>query len=77
MDADPATVVGVLKQMKAKGKGIIGMKILGQGEMRNRVDEALQYALAQPVIDCFTIGAENVAELQDLIKRIPEASVRA
>lgn len=77
MDADPATVVGVLKQMKAKGKGIIGMKILGQGEMRNRVDEALHYALAQPVIDCFTIGAENVAELQDLIKRIPEASVRA
>lgn len=77
MDADPATVVGVLKQMKAKGKGIIGMKILGQGEMRNRVDEALRYALDQPVIDCFTVGAENVAELQDLIKRIPEASVRA
>jgi aryl-alcohol dehydrogenase-like predicted oxidoreductase len=77
MDADPATVIAVLKRMKARGKGIIGMKILGQGEMRNRVDEALQYALAQPVIDCFTIGAENVAELQDLIKRIPEASVRA
>jgi len=77
MDADPATVLGVLKQMKAKGKGIIGMKILGQGEMRNRVDEALQYALARSELDCFSIGAENVSELQDLIKRIPEASVRA
>lgn len=77
MDADPATVIGVLKQMKAKGKGIIGMKILGQGEMRNRADEALQYALTRSELDCFTIGAENVTELLDLIKRIPEASVRA
>src|SRR5438445_6975616 len=33
MDADPQTVVGVVKEMKASGKGIIGMKILGQGEM--------------------------------------------
>ena len=77
MDADPATVIGVLKQMKAKGKGIIGMKILGQGEMRNRVDEALQYALGRSELDCFTIGAENVTELMDLLKRIPEASVRS
>src|SRR5262250_1125953 len=36
MDADPATVVSVLKQMKASGKAVVGMKILGQGDMRNR-----------------------------------------
>ena len=36
MDADPATVVSVIKEMKAAGKGIIGMKILGQGDLRNR-----------------------------------------
>src|SRR5207253_3420526 len=36
MDADPATVVSVMKEMKAAGKGLIGMKILGQGDMRNR-----------------------------------------
>src|SRR5437867_297196 len=29
MDADPNTVLAVLKEMKAAGKGIIGMKILG------------------------------------------------
>ena len=32
MDADPATVVGVLKEMKTAGKAIVGMKILGQGD---------------------------------------------
>src|SRR5437870_12877042 len=31
MDADPATVIPVLKQMKASGKAVVGMKILGAG----------------------------------------------
>lgn len=76
MDADPNTVLGVLRQMKDSGKGIIGMKILGAGRLRNKVDEALQYALAQDVVDCFTIGAENREELSGLIRKIPAASVR-
>jgi 1-deoxyxylulose-5-phosphate synthase len=77
MDADPQTVVSVLKEMKAAGKGIIGMKILGQGKLRDTVDTALQYALAQGVLDCFTIGAESIAEMKDLVAKIPAASVRA
>lgn len=76
MDADPATVVDVLKTMKRNGKGVIGMKILGAGQLRGRVDEALQWALAQEVLDCFTIGAESPAELKDLLVRIPAASTR-
>lgn len=77
MDADVPTVFSVLKEMKAKGKGIIGMKILGQGKLRDRVDMALQYALAQDVLDCFTIGAESIAEMKDLLAKIPPASTRA
>ncbi len=74
MDADPETVVGVLRQMKASGKGIIGMKILGQGDLRTRQDEALKYALSLGVLDAFTIGAENKAEQEDLIRRIGAAA---
>jgi aryl-alcohol dehydrogenase-like predicted oxidoreductase len=73
MDADPATVIGVLKQMKASGKGIVGMKILGQGDMRNRQDDALKYALSLGVLNAFTIGAENRGEQEDLIRRIAAA----
>ena len=76
MDADPNTVISVLRKMKQKGKGVIGMKILGAGELRGRPDEALQFALAQDVLDCFTIGCENPNEFQDLLKRIPAASTR-
>ena len=73
MDADPATVVGVLREMKAAGKAVVGMKILGQGELRNRQDEAIKYALSLGVLDAFTIGAESKAEQEDLMRRISAA----
>lgn len=76
MDAEVPVVLKILQDMKAKGKGIIGMKILGAGHFRNKVDEALQYALAQVYMDCFTIGSENIDEFKDLTKRIPAASIR-
>ncbi|MGH9504604.1 MAG: aldo/keto reductase [Terriglobales bacterium] len=74
MDADPDTVVSVLREMKAAGKGIVGMKILGQGDLRDRQDEALKYALSLGVLDAFTIGAESKAEQEDLIRRISAAA---
>jgi 1-deoxyxylulose-5-phosphate synthase len=73
MDADPDTVVSVIKEMRAKGKGIIGMKILGQGAMRDRQDEALNFALGLNLLDAFTIGAESRSEQEDLIRRIAAA----
>ncbi len=73
MDADPPTVASVLKEMKAAGKAVVGMKILGQGTLRNRQDEAIKCALSLGVLDAFTIGAESKAEQEDLIKRIAAA----
>jgi aryl-alcohol dehydrogenase-like predicted oxidoreductase len=70
MDADPDIVVATLWEARASGKGIVGMKILGQGDLRTRQDEALKYALSLKVLDAFTIGAENAAEQDDLIRRI-------
>jgi aryl-alcohol dehydrogenase-like predicted oxidoreductase len=74
MDADPDTVVSVIREMKAAGKGIVGMKILGQGDLRNRQDEAIKYALSLGLLDAFTIGAENKSEQQDLMRRIAAAA---
>src|SRR5213594_123202 len=73
MDAEPDTVISVLREMKASGKGVIGMKILGQGALRDRQDEALRFALGLGVLDAFTIGAESIAEQNDLTKRIAAA----
>lgn len=73
MDADPKTVISVLREMKAAGKGVIGMKIFGEGQLRDRPDEMLRFALGLDCVDCFTIGAESREEMADLIKRIPRA----
>jgi len=73
MDADPDTVLKVVKKMRADGKGIVGMKILGQGDLRDRPAEAIRYALATGVLDAFTIGAESRKEQDDLTHKIAAA----
>ncbi len=70
MDSDVPTVLGILRQMKAQGKGIIGMKILGAGQLRHRMDEALRYAQSLDCIDAFTIGCENRDELNGVLRRL-------
>jgi hypothetical protein len=50
------------------------MKILGQGDLGKRQDEALKFALSLGLLDAFTIGAESKAEQEDLIGRISSAA---
>lgn len=76
MDAEVPIVVDVLKDMKKKGKSIIGMKLFGAGELTDKLDECLQYALGQDFVDCFTIGQEDRGQMEDLMTRIPAASTR-
>jgi hypothetical protein len=44
--------------------------------LRDKADECLQFALSLDCVDCMTIGSESHAELGDLVKKIPAASVR-
>jgi aryl-alcohol dehydrogenase-like predicted oxidoreductase len=74
MDSDPETVASVLREMRASGKAVIGMKILGQGALRDRQDEAIRYALGMGLLDAFTIGAESIDEQKDLMHRISLAA---
>ncbi|HWR13205.1 MAG TPA: aldo/keto reductase [Terriglobales bacterium] len=74
MDADPDTVVSVMREFKKNGKALVGMKILGAGALRKRQDEAIKYALSLGLLDAFTIGAENKDEQMDLMRRIQAAA---
>jgi aryl-alcohol dehydrogenase-like predicted oxidoreductase len=76
MDAKKETVTPILEGMKKSGKGIIGMKIFGEGKLRDRADEMLSYVLKLACVDSFVIGVESREELDDLIKRIRKANVR-
>ncbi len=77
MDGPPKEVVGVLRQMRASGKAVVGMKILGQGDMSRRQDQALDYALGLDVLNAMTIGAESFAQQNDLVRRISRVPAQA
>ena len=70
MDSDPQTVIGILRQMKKDGKGIIGMKVFGAGQLTRRMDEMLRFQTSLDCVDCFTIGCENRGELDGVLKRL-------
>jgi len=75
MDADPATIVALLRQMKQAGKGVIGMKILGAGRLSGEVDRALAFAGKLDVLDAFTIGFGAPAQFDEVARKLPSLSV--
>ena len=76
MDADVPKVQEVLTRMKKNGKAIIGMKVYGRGQLADKKDECLEFQTGSGLTDHFTLGIENYEQLQDILKRFPEASVR-
>ncbi len=59
-DKKPDEVASVLEEMHAAGKGIVGMKILGEGRIKTpeRKDASLRYVLGLGTVDAFIIGFE-------------------
>lgn len=74
MDADPATVISVLRDMKKAGKGVIGMKILGAGKLTHDVNRAIEHAAKLDCLDTFTIGFTSRRQLDEVITRLPRVS---
>lgn len=75
MDASPAEVMAVLKKAHDSGKGIIGMKIFGEGRFtdESQREKSVQFAIDSNNIDCMTIGMttiEQVEENVNLVMRI-------
>jgi hypothetical protein len=64
-----------LKLMRAKGRGIIGMKIIGEGRFTNPEDreKSIRFAMQPGLVDCITIGFKSVAEVDEAIQRINSA----
>jgi predicted aldo/keto reductase-like oxidoreductase len=76
---DVSPVVTELKAMKAKGRGVIGMKIIGNGEFVNAEDreKSIRFAMSRPEIDSVVIGFKNRDEVDEAIRRINSALAEA
>lgn len=78
MDGPPDQVVPVLKKLHAAGKGVIGMKIIGEGRLRNddaRRDASVKFALHLGCVDILNIGFEKVSEIDDFAARVRKVPV--
>jgi predicted aldo/keto reductase-like oxidoreductase len=74
-DKKPDEVVSELEEMHAAGKGVIGMKILGEGAFKEpeRRDASLRYVLGLGTVDAFVIGFESPEQVDDILKRTGDA----
>ena len=70
MDADPETVIEAINRAKSNNHGVIGMKILGEGEAVDRMDEAINHAVRLDGLDGFTIGFTNRAQMEEVTSKI-------
>jgi len=71
MDSDPATVISVLREMKKAGKGVIGIKIMGQGKLSHDVNRAIEHAVKLDCLDAFTIGFTGARQMDEVINKMP------
>lgn len=72
MDSHPDEVMAVLKQAHNNGKGIIGMKIFGEGKLvqESQREKSLKYAINSKNVDCMTIGFTSTEQVDDALARV-------
>lgn len=75
---DPALVVPVIEKFHKAGKGVIGMKLIGGGRLKDdpqKIDESLKFVLGLGTVDMIIIGFELPEQIDnyiDRIKKIPK-----
>jgi aryl-alcohol dehydrogenase-like predicted oxidoreductase len=72
MDNEVETVRAVFKQMRAKGQGMIGMKVVGQGDLLNGARklspaECFRFQVESGVVDAFVVGVEAISQVDELL----------
>ncbi|MGA2405203.1 MAG: aldo/keto reductase [Bacteroidales bacterium] len=70
---DPALVIPVIEKLHKEGKGIIGMKLIGNGNFKNdseKIDASLKYVLGLGTIDMIIIGFELPEQIDNYISRV-------
>lgn len=72
-------VVEQLRLMRAKGRGVIGMKILGNGEFVRAEDRerSIRFAMSRPELDAVVMGFKSRAEIDEAIERMNRALAEA
>jgi aryl-alcohol dehydrogenase-like predicted oxidoreductase len=70
-----APVMEQIKRMHEKGRGIIGMKIIGEGRFTKPEDreKSIRFAMQSGLLSAVTIGFKSTEEVDEAIKRMNSA----
>ncbi len=75
MDDIPEKVTPVLEKMHKNGKGIVGMKLIGEGEFRDDPEkrrQSVEYVLNSGVVDVMAVGFEAIEEVDDFAQIVAQ-----
>ena len=72
MDSTPEKVMEVLATARKNGKGIIGMKVFGCGDLvkEDEREKSLNYVIKSGNVHCMTIGMESVSQIDETVSRV-------
>ncbi len=73
---EPEEVVDVIHQLHESGKGIIGMKLVGNGKLRDdseKIDNALRFVLGLGSVDMMIVGFETTGQIDNYLNRMKKA----
>lgn len=73
---NPEEVVKVIDQMHRSGKGVIGMKLVGNGNLRDesdKIDHAIKFVLGLESVDMVIVGFEEVTQVDNYLVRTENA----
>jgi aryl-alcohol dehydrogenase-like predicted oxidoreductase len=71
-DADVQTLSDLFKSMRAKGQGMIGMKVVGQGDLLDgfrplTAEACFRFQIASGAVDAFVVGPEKIEHIDTLL----------
>jgi aryl-alcohol dehydrogenase-like predicted oxidoreductase len=75
---DPALVVPVIEKFHKSGKGVIGMKLIGGGKLKDdpaKIEESLKFVLGLGTVDMIIIGFELPEQIDNYIERIKKVQI--
>jgi hypothetical protein len=70
---NPSDVVSVIEKLHREGKGVIGMKLIGNGNFRNdpeKIDASLKFVLGLGTVDMIIVGFELPEQIDNYIGRV-------
>ncbi len=72
MDATPEKVMQVLETARKNGKGVIGMKIFGCGDLiaESEREKSLNYVIKSGNVHCMTLGMDSKEQVDDAVSRV-------